>query len=208
MSHTLEKYEILLDKLVDDKLIMGYDDNCRDDINFSIRFRRGELDKLTDANILKMFKLEESTTEIFSTLDENNKLKIFESTVEIIEYFVKFRLEYYHKRKKLLITNIQRDLKILSNRGKFIKYILDGKIIVNNVPKTTIIEKLVEIGLSKNDDSYDYLLRMPIYSLTKELYEKLKLDFTYKKEELEKITNTDPQDMYIDDLKELKKKFK
>lgn len=208
MSHTLEKYELLLDKLVEDKLIMGYDDNCRDDINFSIRFRRGELDKLTDTDILKMFKLEESTTEIFSTLDENNKLRIFESTVEIIEYFVNFRLKYYHKRKELLIINLKKDLKILANRGKFIRFILDGKIVINNVSKPIIIENIEKLGLVKNDDSYDYLLRMPIYSLTKELYEKLKTDFTYKKEELEKITNTDPQDMYIDDLKELKKKFK
>jgi DNA topoisomerase-2 len=64
------------------------------------------------------------------------------------------------------------------------------------------------MGLDKIDDSYDYLLRMPIYSLTKEMYEKLKEDFKLKKEEITKLEATDPKDMYIDDLNELKKKFK
>jgi len=58
------------------------------------------------------------------------------------------------------------------------------------------------------DGTYDYLLRMPIYSLTKELFEKLKEDFTAKKAEIKKLEETDPKDMYLDDLSELKKKFK
>jgi hypothetical protein len=49
---------------------------------------------------------------------------------------------------------------------------------------------------------------MPIYSLTKELFDKLKEDFTYKKEEIEKLKATDPKDMYLLDLSELRKKFK
>ena len=49
---------------------------------------------------------------------------------------------------------------------------------------------------------------MPIYSLTNELYEKLKQDFLSKKEEHKKVSETDPKDMYIEDLKEIKNKFK
>ena len=64
------------------------------------------------------------------------------------------------------------------------------------------------MNLDKIDDSYDYLLRMPIYSLTKELFDKLKEDFTAKKVEIKKLEETDPKDMYLDDLNDLKKKFK
>jgi hypothetical protein len=49
---------------------------------------------------------------------------------------------------------------------------------------------------------------MPIYSLTKELFEKLKEDFTKKKEEIKILEMTEPKDMYLLDLSELKKKFK
>jgi DNA gyrase/topoisomerase IV subunit A len=207
-SMTYEKYEDILDKLVDDKVIVSYDDNCKDNIDYTIKFTRSDLDKLDDEKLVKLLKLEESSTEIFSTLDEYGKLMIFENTSDIIKYFVKFRLDYYHKRKQFLLDKLNRELKILSNRGRFIKAIIDGKLKVNNVSKSVIIEGIEAMKLEKIDDSYDYLLRMPIYSLTKEMYEKLKEDFVFKKEEIKILEETDPKDMYMLDLTELKKKFK
>ncbi len=207
-SLTYEKYEELLDKLVDDKVIVSYDDNCKDNIDYTIKFTRADLEKLDDEKLIKLLKLEESSVEIYSTLDENGKLKIFDSTSDIIKYFVEFRLNYYHKRKEFFLERMQRELKVLSNRGRFIKAILDGKLKVNNVPKNEIVSQIESLGLDKIDDSYDYLLRMPIYSLTKEMYDKLKEDFKLKKEEIAKLESTDPKDMYLGDLSELKKKFK
>lgn len=207
-SMTYEKYEEILDKLVDDKLIVSYDDNCKDNIDYTIKFTRSDLEKLDDEKLVKLLKLEEAQTEIYSTLDENGKLMIFDSTTDMITYFVNFRLTYYHKRKQFLLDKMNRELKILSNRGRFIKAIIDGKLKVNNVAKSQIIEGIEAMGLDKIDESYDYLLRMPIYSLTKEMYEKLKEDFKLKKEEIKTLEATDPKDMYIDDLNELKKKFK
>lgn len=207
-SMTYEKYEELLDKLVDDKTIVSYDDNCKDNIDYIIKFTRADLEKYDDEKLIKLLKLEESSVEIYSTLDENGKLKIFDCTSDIIKYFVEFRLVYYDKRKQFFLDKMQRELKVLSNRGRFIKAILDEKLKVNNVPKVEIIKQIESLSLDKIDDSYDYLLRMPIYSLTKEMYEKLKEDFKLKKEEIAKLEATDPKDMYINDLSELKKKFK
>lgn len=207
-SMTYEKYEELLDKLVDNKDIVSYDDNCKDNIDYTIKFNRAALEKLDDEKLIKLLKLEESSTEIFSTLDEFGKLKIFETSEEIIEYFVKFRLTYYYKRKEFQLEKLNRELKILSNRGRFIKAILDEKLKINNVSKDQIIKGIEEMNLEKIDDSFDYLLRMPIYSLTKELFEKMKKDFTEKKVEIKTLEETDPKDMYLLDLTELKKKFK
>jgi len=207
-SMTYEKYEEILDKLCDNKDIVSYDDNCKDNIDYTIKFTRSDLEKYDDEKLVKLLKLEEASTEIFSTLDEFGKLKIFENSSDIIEYFVNFRLTYYHKRKAFMLNKMQHELKILSNRGRFIKAILDEKLKVNGVSKSVIIEGIEEMGLEKIDDSYDYLLRMPIYSLTKELFEKLKEDFTEKKSEIKKLEETDPKDMYLEDLNDLKKKFK
>ena len=107
-----------------------------------------------------------------------------------------------------MLDKMNRDLKILGNRGRFIKAILDGKLKVNNVAKDQIIAGIEAMGLDKIDDSYDYLLRMPIYSLTKEMFDKLKEDFSTKKEEIKSLEATDPKDMYVQDLTELKKRFK
>lgn len=207
-SMTYEKYEEILEALCDKKDIVSYDDNCADNVDFTIKFTRADLEKLDDEKLMKLLKLEESSTEIFSTLDEQGKLKIFESSVEIIKYFVEFRLKYYHKRKEFLLERMNKDLKVLSNRGRFIKAILDEKLKINNVVKAEIVAGIEAMGLDQIEGSYDYLLRMPIYSLTRELFEKLKADFTAKKAEIKKLEETDPKDMYLEDLDDLKKKFK
>jgi DNA topoisomerase-2 len=207
-SLTYEKYEEILDKLVENKDIVSYDDNCKDNIDYTIKFTRADLEKLEDEKLIKLLKLEESETENLTTLDEFGKLKIFDSIDEIIKYFVSFRLTYYQKRKDFMLNKMQHDLRVLGNRGKFIKLILEGKIVVNNKPKEDIIKQIENFSLDKIDGDYDYLLRMPIYSLTKEMFEKLKEDFKLKKEEIEKLKLVDPKNMYIDDLSELKKKLK
>ena len=207
-SMTYEKYEEILDKLVENKDIASYDDNCKDNIDYMIKISREALSKMDDNMIYKLLKLEEAQTEIYSTLDENGKLKIFESVEDIITYFTNFRLTYYHKRKEYTLNSMTHDLKVLSNRGRFIKAILDGKIKINNVARAQIVEQIQSMGLDQIEESYDYLLRMPIYSLTKELFEKLKSDFTAKKVEIEELKKTDPKDMYLLDLSELRKKYK
>lgn len=207
-SMTYEKYEEVLDKLVESKDITGYEDNCKDNIDYTVKFTRAALEVLDNQKLTKLLKLEESETENFNTLDEFGKLKIFESSEEIVEYFVKFRLTYYQKRKDFQMQKLIHELKILGNRGKFIKSILDGKTIVNNKKKEEIISQIESLSIDMIDDSYDYLLRMPIYSLTIEMFEKLKEDFSHKKDEIEKLKLIDPKDMYMDDLVELKKKMK
>jgi len=194
--------------LVENKTIVSYEDNCKDSIDYTIKFTREGLSQYTEEKLVKLLKLEETETEIFTTLDETGKLRIFERDSEIINYFVNFRLDYYHKRKSFLMDKLKSELKLLSNRGRFIKAILDGKLEVKNTPKTEIISNIEKIGLDKMDDSYDYLLRMAIWSLTKEMFEKLKEDYKTKKSELEELEKIDPKDMYVQDLSELKKKLK
>ena len=207
-SMTFEKYETILDELLEKKVITSYDENCKDNIDYTIKFTRETLAKYDEDKLIKLLKLEEYESEIYSTLDESGKLKIFDNVDEILKYFVVFRLSYYNKRKEYLLERMKHELKVLSNRGRFIKAIIDGKLEVKNIPKDKIIAEIEKLGLEKIDNSFDYLLRMPIWSLTKEMYDKIKEDFKLKKEEIEKLSLVDPKDMYLDDLSELKKKLK
>lgn len=206
-SMTYEKYEDHLEKLLQEKEISSYEDNCKDNVNYIIKIKRSILSKMNNKQIIKLLKLEEKSTEIFSTLDENGELRIFESSDEIIKYFVKFRLKYYHKRKKFMLSKMDKESKILSNKSKFIKVILDGKLKINNVPKSKIVSNLKKMKFDKFDNSYDYLLRMPIYSLTKELFNKIKSDLKNKLKEIKDLKSTKPKDMYLNDLTTLKRSF-
>lgn len=207
-SMTYEKFEKILDKLLDDKEIVSYEDNCKDSIDYVIKMTRSALEKLNDESIIKLFKLEEYETENFTTLDESGKLKIFESDVDILEYFVDFRLKFYQIRKDFIIDKLKRENVILNNRARFIQFILDNKIKINNVKKDSILQKLEEFNFDKIDGDFDYLLRMPIHSLSKDTFDKLKKEIQDKVVEIEMITKKDITEMYLEDLSELKNKLK
>lgn len=200
-SMTYEKFEKLLEHLINSKKIKSYEDIGKGTIHYVVK-PNGELDPYKD------LKLSEWETENFTTLDEFGKLKIFERAEDIVEYFVDFRLGFYTKRKEWYISKISSELKLLLNKSKFIKLVLDNRIQINNKPKLEIVISCRENDLETLDGDYDYLLKMPIYSLTKELFDRMKVEFKEKKSELEDLKSADPRQMYIDDLTELKRKLK
>jgi DNA gyrase/topoisomerase IV subunit A len=207
-SMTYEKYEDILDKLIDSKDIVSYEDNCKDNVDYTIKFTKNDLQNLDNDKLIKLLKLEESFTEVYTTLDENGKLKIFDSTVDIIRYFVNFRLGYYQKRKDFLINKMNKDLVVLDNKTKFISMILSKKLIINNREKSLIVEDLTKNGFDKINDNYDYLFRMSLSSLTKEVYNKLMEDYNKLKKDIDDMVMVQPNDVYLEELVELKKKYK
>lgn len=205
-SITYEKYDNCLNSLEDSKSITSYDNNCKSDINYTLKFTRSNLASLLERDrLIRTLKLEEKQTENFTVLDENGKLKIFNNCKEIISYFVNFRLKFYEKRKRFIIDKLSKELVFLSNKARFIKDIISGKLKVNNVPRQTIILYLGSNKYNLVDDSYNYLLNMAIHTLTKEKYEELLKQVSNKKEELAEIKKIKPIDMYKDDLNDLKK---
>lgn len=205
-SMTYEKFDTYLNSLEDSRRIASYDNNCKSNINYSLKFRREDLRTLQDSGRLSKFlKMEERESENFTVLDEHGNLKIFNSAGEIITYFVDFRLKYYIKRKEHLIKSISADLSLLSNKANFIKSIIDGKLKINNVPKKQIVLYLETADFDQINGSYNYLLQMPIHTLTKETYDDLLESVEKKKKELEIIKSKETSQMYRDDLQELRK---
>ena len=208
-SITFEKYESYLDELVEKKILKDYDNNSSSGVDYILKFKKEEFDKIINdkEKLEKLLKINDCVTENLTTLDENEKLKIFDCVEDIVKYFVDFRLVFYQKRKDYLIEKLSKELRVLAFKAKFIKSIIDKKLVVNNVKKEVIIKWLEENKFEKIDDSYNYLLNMPIYSLTNERYMELMKNAKDKKEELDLIKEKEPKEMYLTDLNELKKKL-
>ena len=205
-SMTYEKFDSHLISLEETRRLTGYDNNCKANVNYVLKFRREDLKSLQDASRLDRFlKMEEKQSENFTVLDETGNLKIFESATQIIQYFVKFRLTYYIKRKEYLINKLNQELLLLSNKAQFIKMIIDGKLQINNVPRKQIILALSTANFDEINGSYNYLLSLPIHTLTQETYEDLLGDTHSKENELEFTKKQDTTQMYRDDLQELRK---
>lgn len=206
---TFESYESYLDSLIEKKIIKDYDNNSASGVDYTLKFKREDLSNLIEKGKLEdLLKINDSSTENLTTLNEKCKLHIFECVEDIVKYFVDFRLTYYQKRKDYLLDKYNKELKDISFRAKFIKSIIDKKLKVNNVPKSEIIQWLEDNKFDKIDDSYNYLLNMSIYSLTKEKYEELLNKAKEKKSQIDEVYTWKIKDMYLKDLNELKKKLK
>ena len=208
-SVTFQKYEAHLNSLQDRGIITSYEDNSANGINYIIKFARATLTTLIEKDKLdQTLKMIETETENLTCLDERGKLLIFENIPQIVEYFTNFRLSFYSKRKAFLINKYNEELTYLSNRARFIKLIIDGKLKVNNVPRKEIILYLETNNFDQVNGTYLYLLNMPIHSLSKETYEALLKEVSEKQAELAEIKKKDPTDMYREDLADLKKNLK
>ena len=205
-SMTYEKFEDLLDILLDKKIIINWENLGKGVINYVIKMERSKLASMKDVDILKMFKLTDQITENFTVLDEFGKLKIFDTAEDILKYFVNFRLSYYQKRKDYLLAKIRSDITKMENRALFIKGVIEKKIEVNNKKQLDIIKDIVKLKIEKFNDSYDYLLSMPIYSLTYEKWLEFQNNIKIKISEEANIKLSIPKEVYIKELEELLKK--
>jgi DNA topoisomerase-2 len=98
--------------------------------------------------------------------------------------------------------------KILQDVSKytFIKGVIDQEILINNKSAEQIEKQLINIkNIIKINDSYDYLLNMPIYNITKERYLKLKESLKNLKTELKELKELTPESMWLSDLTTLNK---
>ena len=107
--------------------------------------------------------------------DQNCKIKKMSCPEEIIYTFYKIRKELYVTRKKAILSKMEHELSILSSKIFFITLIIEHRLVINNVPKNIIESELEKYpdDIVQVDGSWDYLLDMKLYSLTKERLEKL-----------------------------------
>jgi len=129
---------------------------------------------------------------------------VFETSEDIVRYFVDFRLSYYEKRKARLLKDLTEELDVLTARMQFIDAVIRGRIVVANEKKPDLLKSIEAEGIPKVDGSHDFLLSMPIWSLTFEKFIELQKKVEQKRKEKEKVEKTKPADFYRQDLKDLR----
>ena len=195
----------------DGKLIKSYKNQSSEaNIKFIITFDSKIMNKLLNGTdkmglteLEKLFHLSSSISccNTMNLYDENNKLKNFKSPEAILEYYYTHRLNYYELRRQNIINNLEQDLFLLSTKARFILDVINDDVKIRNIPKAEVIKQLetlkypkmvnsILINMDKmtekqrNDSSYgsyDFLISMPIYNLTKEKVD----DLLKEKENLE-----------------------
>lgn len=127
-----------LEALVGTK-IHSIDQDCGDDyIWFIIVVEEDDLDEvLSVAQISSSIKISRITI-----LDEDNRPLALKNTNQLLISFFKWRIKKYDIRREALIKNITAELNQKNLRYKFIKLVLNGKIIINKRKKFDIINDM------------------------------------------------------------------
>ena len=183
--------------------IQSYTDQSdNDNFKFEAFIPKKILDNLTNDDLLSRFKLIKKVTENYTVIDENNKIKVFNSSREILDYFITIKLSFLSKRKNNQLQNIKADIEINKNKIAFIDAIITGKLVVSNRKKADVEDDLDKmINIDKYNNSYDYLLNMNIMSLTTERLAKLKSDLANLKQSFKDITAITETDMWLEFFK-------
>ena len=127
-----------------------------------------------------------------------------------MDAFYNVRFKYYQKRKDFLIKKLKSELFNLGAKYFFIKLIVDEKITIFKQTKSNIENQLKErkeFDFNKLE-SFNFLLNLPIHTLTKETYEDLKKQIDSKKEELKEVLEKTIEMMWVNDLEDLRKILK
>jgi DNA topoisomerase-2 len=159
-------------------------------------------------NFEKMMKLytSQSTNNMHLFTDEERLTK-FNNEREIIDRYFPVRLKYYQKRKDHMIAAIEKELCLLSNKARYIQSILGGEIDLRNMKKGDIVNMMSEMKYDMIDDDadYKYLLKMPMDSVSEENVERMLKDRDGKEKELITLQSTTIENMWLNELEELKK---
>ncbi|KAG8738906.1 DNA topoisomerase 2 [Ceratobasidium sp. 428] len=202
-------------------------------VHFELVVAEKDMAKAEAEGLEKFFKVVgQISTGNMICFDVNGKIKKYRSPEEVLEDFYPVRLRYYQKRKQHMCDELERQFERLSNQARFVHMIIKKELVVSNKKKADLCVELRKLDFrpfpkvrkakdaGENEDAqeeeeeeqptgansdYDYLLGMPIWSLTREKVEKLLAEQAAKEEEWNALLKRKPMELWDDDLNQFLK---
>ncbi|XP_058080645.1 DNA topoisomerase 2-like [Magnolia sinica] len=165
---------------------------------------------------------------LICSFDARGVIKKYDSPEKILEEFFHLRLEFYVKRKKVMLDNLEIKLLRLFNKVRFIIGVVEGEIIVSNRKRADLVlelqqkgftsflktkgidtseameieenEETPEVGRVARASDYEYLLSMPIGTLMLEKVQELLAEKGKQEMEVEELKKETPKSLWMKDL--------
>lgn len=198
IGESIDGYKEYLEKKQEDKHIKNFKNySSAEKIHFE--FELGEKQKSVTLENFKLTSLLSLNNMVLFV--KNDKIMKFGNVDSIIRAFFSERLKMYNLRREYLLETIKEQIKILENKMRFILEVLEKKTIqLFNIAEEDIYNNLTAKEYYKVDNSYDYLLSLPIRSMGREKYNKLSNQLEKYVADLEILTNTNGKEMWMKEL--------
>ena len=184
-------------------------------VNIAVVLPKGRVDELIaqkDAQgidgIEKLLKLTTTIkTSNIHMFNGQGKLTKYENVDELIRDYFGVRLEAYRVRKAHLLADMTKKTALLTSRARYIEYTLIDKIDLRRKNTDAVSKTLAEAGFELVDGDYKYLVKMPMDSVTTENVDKLRRERDDMMKELDVLTKTTPEQIWMRELDELDTKY-
>jgi DNA topoisomerase-2 len=205
--------------------ILDYENHSTDEkVKFSVKVTDETLFDNTYKTkdiIEEKFKLQstKSTTNMH-LYNKDGTINKYENVYQIMDEHYYVRLNMYAKRKEYELDIIQRKIKLLEAKMRFIQDVIDETVIINKQSKTCIINKMCELKYpfyEKEEivdyeereikSEYNYLLNLSVYNFTSEKVDELQNDIDKSKEEYKLLNEMDPKDIWRNELDVFEEKY-
>jgi len=151
--------------------------------------------------------------------NKDNVINKYDSPYQILDEHYRVRTLLYTKRKKYILNELNNKLLILENKMKFINEVIKKTINISECSKNELLKQLFDKEYNLYDsqnniisevsvfdkikNQYDYLIKMPIYTMSTDKVEELNNEIIKINEEINIIFNKTINDMWIEELDEL-----
>jgi DNA topoisomerase-2 len=204
--------------------------NDHTSVHFVIQMDEKHMQAALKEGLEERFKLNKTiATSNLVAFDTQGRIHKYEKVEDIMEEFYHHRIQKYTERKAHWLNVYGVEYRKLSNQARFVTEIIEGKLVVSKKAKAKLVDELRKKGYEafpkvadakkrgETDDvventdevsedevagarDYDYLLGLPIWSLTQERVDKLHKQMQGKKNELDELKALSEKDLWCRDL--------
>ena len=109
-----------------------------------------------------------------------------------------------------MLAQLGNELRVLTNRARYIQEVLDDKLELRRQTKEAIFAKMVAHGYEhiEGDAEFKYLLKMPMDSVTDENVKHLLGEHDTKRTQFQQLTDTSIETLWTKDLDELESEYR
>jgi DNA topoisomerase-2 len=141
--------------------------------------------------------------------DSQDQLKKYGNVRDIVLDYYATRLALYGKRKTHQLAAMSAELRVLSNKARYIQELLDGSIDLRRKRGDELMAMLQSKGYDhvEGDEQYKYLLKLPMDSVSEENVQRLLKEKGQKEAQHHALQGTSIEQLWLADLAELRAEY-
>lgn len=137
--------------------------------------------------------------------DSKRNIKRYSTTENIMREFCDKRFALYIKRKEYQLKVLREKAGVYESKIRFLTSVISGELELFRKSEEWIQAELQKRGYQKKEESYEYLIGLPIRSFSQNYLDKMNKELEELKEELEELEAKSVQEIWLGEIAELEK---